>query len=146
MERNKSNIRSFEDLKVWQLAREIRNLTFKIVITFPDSEKYRLTDQILRCSRSIGDNLAEGYGRYHYQENIQYCRQARGSAYELINHLITASDCEYISESTLGKLKEKIINCIRMINGFIRFLKKKKTDGKVNEESEVYYTNKKKDS
>lgn len=111
----KSEIRSFEDLKVWQLAREIRNEIFELVKKFPKVELYRLTDQI-----------AEGYGRFHYQENIQYCRQARGSAYELKNHLITALDCAYISNEEFQAFKKKIVRCIKMINGFINYLKNAK--------------------
>ncbi|MCC5906497.1 MAG: four helix bundle protein [Balneolaceae bacterium] len=91
-----TKILSFEDLNVWQLAREIRNVVFERVKNFPKEEHYRLSDQMIRSSRSITDQIAEGYGRFHYQENIQYCRQARGSAYELKNQFITSLDCKYI--------------------------------------------------
>lgn len=121
-------IKSFEGLEVWQLARKIRTEMFEVVKTFPSEEKYRLSDQMIRSSRSIGDNISEGYGRYHFQENIQYCRQARGSAYELINHLITAHDCNYITEQTLINQKNQIIRCIKIINGYISFLNKQKSD------------------
>lgn len=94
----KSEIRSFEDLKVWQLAREIRNEIFELVKRFPKVETYRLSDQMIRSSRSVTDQIAEGYGRYHYQENIQFCRHARGSAYELKNQVINAWDCKYITD------------------------------------------------
>ncbi|MDZ7807735.1 MAG: four helix bundle protein [Gracilimonas sp.] len=99
MDNKKPDIQTFEDLRVWQLAREIQNVIFVLVKTFPSEEKYRLTDQMIRSSRSISDNIAEGYGRFHYQENIQYCRQGRGSAYELKNQIITAFDCKYIDET-----------------------------------------------
>ena len=66
MEREKSDIKSFEDLKVWQLARKIRNDIFEFLKKIPKSEEYRLTDQMTRSS--ISDNIAEGYGRFHYQE------------------------------------------------------------------------------
>lgn len=70
---------TFETLEVWLKGRELRNKTSKLTKSFPSEEKYRLIDQMIRASRSITANIAEGYGRYHYQENIQYCRQARGS-------------------------------------------------------------------
>ena len=123
---NKSEFRSFESLNVWQEARKIRNEIFQLCKSFPKEETYKLTDQMVRSSRSIGNNIAEGYGRYHYQENIQFCRQSRGSAYEVIDHLITALDCEYINKNKYESLREKIIGCIKMTNGYIAYLNRKK--------------------
>jgi four helix bundle protein len=133
------NIKSFEGLEVWQLARKIRNEIFELVKSLPAEEKYRLSDQMVRSSRSIGDNISEGYGRYHFQENIQYCRQARGSAYELINHIITAHDCDYITQQAMINHRKQIIRCIKIINGYISFLNKQKSDSV--KESEVDYRN-----
>lgn len=98
---------SFEDLDVWKLARGFRNEISMLIKKFPDDEKYKLTDQIIRSSRSITANIAEGYGRFHYQENIQFCRVARGSLTETKDHLICAFDCQYISEETLSNLNKK---------------------------------------
>jgi len=95
---NNADFKSFESLNVWQRARQIRNNIFELCKSFPKEETYKLVDQMIRSSRSIGNNIAEGYGRYHYQENIQFCRQSRGSEYELIDHLITALDCGYIQK------------------------------------------------
>lgn len=126
-------IQTFEDLKVWQLASEICNEIFGLVKNFPTTEKYSLTNQIIRSSRSISDNIAEGYGRYHHQENIQFCRIARGSSYELLNQLITAHDCMYISNEELELQKKQIINCVQLLNGYIRYLNKAKSNDSVNE-------------
>lgn len=135
----KSIIRTFEDLRVWQMASKIRNDIFELVKKFPTSEKYRLNDQMIRSSRSISDNIAEGYGRFHYQENIQYCRQARGSAYELINQLLTAFDCKYIDENEFLKNKNQIIECLQLLNGYIRYLKRTKTDSAQEDEMPYIY-------
>ena len=51
-----------------------------------------MVDQLIRATRSITANIAEGHGRYHFQENIQFCRQARGSLTETLDHLICAQD------------------------------------------------------
>lgn len=67
MSKKKSNIRSFEDLRVWECARKLQRKVSKLTKTFPKKEKYRLTDQMTRSSRSVPRNIAEGYGRYHYQ-------------------------------------------------------------------------------
>jgi four helix bundle protein len=128
MEENQSEFRSFESLNVWQQAREIRNEVFQLCKSFPKEETYKLTDQMVRSSRSIGNNIAEGYGRYHYQENIQFCRQSRGSSYELIDHLITALDCEYIQDKTYSDLQESIIDCIKLTNGYIAYLHRQKSN------------------
>jgi len=72
-----NKMRTFEDLRVWRQCRELRRKVSSLVRRFPRSEQYRLVDQLLRASRSVTANIAEGYGRYHYQENIQFCRQAR---------------------------------------------------------------------
>ena len=67
-------VQTLKNLVTWQKARDFRFLISKTVQQFPKEEKYRLVDQIIRSSRSISANIAEGYGRFHYQENIQYCR------------------------------------------------------------------------
>ncbi len=122
----KKKISSFEDLDVWQKSRELRKNISKLIRAFPESEKFRLVDQIVRSSRSITSNIAEGYGRFHYQENIQFCRQARGSLYELLDHLNIALDEKYIKENKYKNFREQIFDIIRMLNGYIRYLKNKK--------------------
>jgi len=118
----------FRDLEVWKQCKEIRREVWHLTKKFPQEEKYRLSDQMIRSSRSATDCIAEGYGRYHYQENIQFCRQARGSLYELINQMDTALECEYIDEEYFYKMIDKIDNSIRTLNGYIRYLKKRKKD------------------
>ncbi|MEQ9280505.1 MAG: four helix bundle protein [Balneola sp.] len=139
MSDKKEIVRTFEDLKVWQIAHKISINIFELTKRFPPDEKYRLKDQMIRSSRSISDNIAEGYGRFHYQENTQYCRQSRGSAYELINQLITAFDCDYISEEELKSWKSLVSDCIQLLNGYIRYLQKAKNDNIVREDEFIYY-------
>ena len=63
-----SSIRSFEDLECWKAARELRIFVSEQIISkFPKEEKFTLTSQLKRSSRSAGDNISEGYGRFHYQ-------------------------------------------------------------------------------
>ncbi len=118
----------FRDLDVWKQCREIRREVWNLTKTFPQEEKYRLSDQMIRSSRSATNCIAEGYGRFHYQENIQFCRQSRGSLYELIDHVDTSLECEYIDEKYSEKMIKKIINAIRTLNGYIRYLKHKKDE------------------
>ncbi|MCE3279963.1 MAG: hypothetical protein K0S44_2154 [Bacteroidetes bacterium] len=119
---------SFEELEAWKQARIIRNEIASLVKQFPSEEKFKLTDQLLRSTRSVTANIAEGFGRFHYQENIQFCRQARGSLTETLDHLICASDCMYIEDATLTNFRLKINNNIKILNGYISYLKKKKEE------------------
>ena len=92
---------SFYDLEVWKKAREIKKSVRKLTDTFPIEEKYRLTDQIIRSSRSVTANIAEGFGRYTFRENLQFCVQARGSLTETLNHLIDAFDEGFIDSEAV---------------------------------------------
>ena len=84
----KQDIKTFEDLECWKLARKVRMRISELSKKFPKEETYSLTQHIKKTARSITDNIAEGYGRFHFQENIQFCRISRGSAYEVTNQLI----------------------------------------------------------
>ncbi|MGC2891643.1 MAG: four helix bundle protein [Candidatus Acidiferrum sp.] len=115
-----TQIRDFTDLKVWQLARELRNQVYKLARKFPPEEKYGLASQMQRAAISITANIAEGFGRYSYQENIQFCRTARGSAFEVRDHLITAEDQSYISSSEHQDVDALAQRVIQTLNGYIR--------------------------
>ena len=119
-------IYQLENFDVWILTRNFRKKISVLSKSFPNDEKYRLIDQILRSSRSVTSNIAEGFGRYHYQENIQFCRQARGSLIETLDHLYVALDEEYISPECFSSLKHDLLTCQKLINGYIFFLNKKK--------------------
>ncbi len=116
----------FRDLEVWQKSKELRRKIWELCKQFPKEEKFRLSDQMIRASRSATACIAEGYGRFHYQENIQFCRQARGSLYELIDHADVALDCSYIKSDYGEKLIRQIKIAIRILNGYIKYLKQRK--------------------
>lgn len=103
----KSEIATFEDLLVWQVSRDLRKRISLLCKVLPKEEKYKLKDQMLRASRSVTANIAEGYGRFHFQENIQYCRQARGSLYELIDNLSCGFDEGYFDKVEVSNLKKE---------------------------------------
>jgi len=124
MKDNKYN--DFRDLEVWQKSKELRQKFWELCKQFPKEERYRLSDQMIRASRSATACIAEGYGRFHYQENIQFCRQARGSLYELIDHTDVAFDCRYIKGDYAEVLIEQIKTAIRILNGYIKYLKQRK--------------------
>ena len=125
-----SIIRTFEDLDVWKVCRDLRTQTATIARTFPKEEQYRLRDQLIRASRSVTANLAEGYGRFHYAENTQFARQARGSLYEIIDHLTVAHEEKLISDEAFTSMREGVLRAVSVVNGFIRYLSKARTSSR----------------
>ncbi|MDN3582210.1 four helix bundle protein [Mucilaginibacter flavus] len=119
---------SFAELETWKQARKIRLFISDVVKRFPSEEKFRLTDQIIRCSRSIGNNIAEGHGRFHFQDNIRFCIIARGSLSETLDHMIIARDENYINDETFRSFQDDYDQCLKLLNGYIHFIKKKKND------------------
>lgn len=119
-------MKSFKDLEAWKKGRVLRVDISTLTKTFPVEEKFKLVDQMIRASRSVTANLAEGYGRFHYQENIQFCRVSRGSLTEIQDHITVAQDEGYINEEQARKYDEQVEECIRIINGYINYLIKSK--------------------
>ena len=117
---------NYESLDVWQECQLFRNQISSTVKTFPIEEKYRLSDQLIRASRSVTANIAEGHGRYHFQENTQFCRQGRGSLTEILDHLICAFDENYISDNQLSEFRVLYEKWLKLLNGYIGYLQKQK--------------------
>ena len=113
-------IKSFEDLDVWQLGRALRLQLYELSEQLPQQERYNLCSQIRRAAVSLTANIAEGYGRFHFKENAQFCRISRGSAYELMDHLITCKDQGYLNEQTFEDLRKNLSRFVQMLNGYIR--------------------------
>lgn len=123
------SFRSFKELACWKEARELRNFVKdNLIPKFPASEKFELTSQIRRSSRSVGNNIAEGFGRFHFQENIQFCRIARGSLIETLDHVIIALDEEYISKEDAANYRKAHNKTLKILNGYIKYLRESKPD------------------
>lgn len=114
--------KGFKDLESWKKGRELRNRISNMVKGFPAIEKYALTLQVLRSSRSITNNIAEGYGRFTYTDTKHFFIQARGSVTETMDHLSIAFDEHYITESLLSELEHLCEDVYRLINGYISYL------------------------
>lgn len=119
--------KGLEGLEVYKSARLFSKKISELVKTFPKLEDYLLKNQLMRSSRSITANIAEGYGRLHYKEFIQFCRQARGALNQTMEHLICAFDENLISEVDLSGLRTDFQNVLRLLNGFISYLQKQQT-------------------
>lgn len=118
--------RDFVTLDAWKKARLVRIFFYSEIISkLPSEEKYNLSEQMRRASVSVTANISEGYGRYHHKEGIQFYRIARGSLYELKDHLITCRDSDYIDDSLFQKGIELIEPAKITLNGFIKFVEEK---------------------
>jgi four helix bundle protein len=124
-------IKSFEDLEIYRLARDFRKKVYILASTLPDDEKFNLVLQMKRAALSITNNIAEGYGRYHYQEKIQFCRQSRASVFELIDCFNAILDENFGSKTMCLKLKDDGYKLMKKLNGYIAKTKALAEDKKI---------------
>ena len=115
-----------DDFELYRIAREFRKKVYCLLRLLPPEEKYCLNSQMRRSAVSVSNNIAEGHGRWHYLENIRFCRIARGSVDELIDDLNTCQDEKYGDQRFITELKNEAYDLIRRINGYIVYLKKSK--------------------
>src|SRR6476661_5131063 len=118
---------TFEDLEVYKKAREFRKRMYAVARNLPDFEKYDLGSQIRRAAVSLTNNIAEGHGRYHFLDQIKFELHARGSLSELVDDLNVCEDENYLPVRDLKILKESAQEVQRLINGYIRYLRDKKS-------------------
>ena len=116
----------FTNLTAWVKAHELTIKVYQLAKQLPPSERYNRASQTLRAVSSIEANIAEGHGRYYFQENIAFCRKARGSLSELQCHLISARDLGQLPQDQVEEILQDIENLRKILNGYIRYLKNKK--------------------
>ena len=101
-------VKQFEDLEVYQLALALQREIFKLTKSFPQQERYSLTDQIRRSSRSIGANIAEGWHKRrdpaHFASKLT---DADAESGETRHWLQTSLDCEYLTDDIFGCLTQQ---------------------------------------
>ena len=116
-----------ETLTVWQKAVDYAvDVCQNVIPHFPPDEKWALASQLRRSVQSIPANIAEGYGRYNFQETIHFCYIARGSMAETKTHLVIAYRMGYIDESIYRKYLEQLIELGKMTHGYITHLREQK--------------------
>jgi four helix bundle protein len=114
---------TFEDLEVYQVAREFRKAVYRVAKRLPEAEKFGLASQIGRAAVSLTNNIAESHARFHFLEHIKFMLQARGSLEELLDDLNVCEDEAYLAAQGIETLKEKGWRVHKLINGYIRFLR-----------------------
>src|SRR6266853_417896 len=115
-----------DDFELYRVAREFRKRVYCLVKQLPPVEKYALASQMRRAAVSVTNNIAEGHGRWHYQENIQFCRTSRGSVDELIDDFNVCQDEGYGDQVLVEQLKVEAYDLIRRINSYIAYLRNTK--------------------
>ncbi len=121
---------TLETFELYKLARNYRKKIYTVINALPPEEKYALEPQMRRAAISISNNIAEGHGRWHYQENLRFCRIARGSTEEIIDDLNICIDENYYDKSICRELRKEGYDLIKKINGYISYLKKQKRNSK----------------
>jgi four helix bundle protein len=148
------SIAGLKKLQVWVRAKDYAVKVYKQVIPLlPPEEKWNLNQQLRRSSLSVSANIAEGYGRFYYQDNVRFCYTARGSLEETLSHLIFCLDADFMSEVLYKELEAEGEEIEKMLNGYIAFLKKSKqgenepgANYKVREDAEPYEIDSSQDS
>jgi len=120
----KANIKTHKDLDVWKKSMDLVEGVYRLTKSFPDSEKYGLTNQIRRCAVSVSSNIAEGAARNTDKEFVQFCYIALGSLSELETQLLIAERLKY---SQNIDILENVVEIRRMLLGLIKYLKSKQS-------------------
>ncbi len=121
------SVEGLSRLKVWVKAKDFALLIYrKVLPSLPLEEKWSLNQQLRRASVSISANIAEGYGRFYYQDNVRFCYTARGSLEEVLSHLTFAHEMNFISGELYKELANEGEEIDKMLNGYISYLKKSK--------------------
>ena len=113
-------VRSYRDLRVWQLAMEIAEGCYRVTKSFPKDEMYGMVSQVRRAAVSIAANIAEGYGRDSSGSYVHFLRMSQGSLKELETHLILSGRVELATKDLLEPLLEKCDVLGRMLRSLIR--------------------------
>lgn len=90
--------------------------------TFPQSERFALSDQMRRAAISVVSNIAEGFGRFSRNECRKHLRIARGSLYELETQILVASRLAYIDETAVKSLQDRLARTGKPLQGLIRYV------------------------
>ena len=115
-------IERFEDVKAWQVARELANLVYEVTSSGAFARDFRLKDQIHDAAGSVMYNIAEGFDAGSDAEFIRFLRYSRRSASEVQSQLYIALDQEYVRADQFQLIYDKATEAKKLVNGFIGYL------------------------
>jgi len=115
-------IKTYRELKIWQLGIELVKKIYKLTEGFPKHELYGLSSQMRHSAVSIPSNIAEGFRRYYNNEYRQFLYVSLGSCAELETQITIAKELNYASEDTESELLEMLDHICRMISNLLKKL------------------------
>lgn len=122
MVNNMSVIKTYQDLEVWQKARELVKETYQLSKRLPKEETYALSDQMRRAAVSIPSNIAEGFGRSGSKDYPHFLTVALGSTYELETQLALCEDLRLLEHSEITPALALCTSIAMMLNKLIKRL------------------------
>lgn len=114
------NGKKLEDLQVYQISLEIGEVIWRIVARWSFFERDTIGKQLVRAADSIAANLSEGYGRFHYRENKQFCYYCRGSVFETVTWIDKARRRDLIPEDEYNHLIQELRTLVVKVNRYIQ--------------------------
>lgn len=127
MSYDNKKITTFEDMAVWQCARELGLMIYKITQKFPKEESFGLTSQLRRAVISISSNIAEGFSRNTVADRVHFYTMAKGSLTEIQSQMIISADLGYADKSVYDEFKHKAMTCHKILTGLINATKRSKS-------------------
>jgi four helix bundle protein len=113
-------MKDFRNLQIWERAHQLTLTVYKMTANFPTEERFGLTNQIRRCSASIGANIAEGCGKRGNGEFQRFLQIASGSASELDYHLLLARDLGFLRDEAYKKMLQDLSQLRRMLTSLLQ--------------------------
>lgn len=130
--------KKFEDLDVWQRAKDLTNLVYKHSTDGTFSRDFGLRDQMRRAAVSIMSNIAEGFESQTQAMFIKYLAHAKGSAGELRAQLYIARDQQYVAEESFSEMFSLAEICSKQLSRFIQYLESQPNARRVREDGATY--------
>ncbi len=115
----------WKDLEVWKKAHELVLKIYHTIVTFSNTEKYALSDQLKRSAYSVPANIVEGHSRKSSREFAQFLYQARASLEELRYFLLLSRELNYLTQESYNELESDSLTVSKMLNGLIGSVKHK---------------------
>lgn len=114
---------NFRNLEIWQISVDLIKQIYLLASDFPSSEMFGLSSQIKRSANSVGANIAESSGRFHYKDRANFLFHARGSLIETEHHLFVSKELNFIAEEQFNLAMQTISKLSAKLNSFINKIK-----------------------
>jgi four helix bundle protein len=113
-----------DDFELYNVARQFRKGIYRLIRQLPKEERFSLDPQMRRAALSVTNSIAEGHGRWHYLENLRFCRISRGSIDEILDDLNTCVDEGYGDANLVTELRQQAYSLIGRLNSYMNYLRR----------------------